>query len=372
MKHWKALKMKEETGISIIFANRNRDVCRIEIAMESLKNQKYKNFEVVFIDYGSELVLSEELQSLLTSFPFVKYHYLEVGHQLWNKSRALNYGIKRATKEFVFIADVDLIFHPKVVQELSVNASRENYSLFKLGYLSENESLKLNTNFVFDSLKPSHHGIVNGMILTSKESLERVQGFDEFFHFYGSEDVDLHSRLDNIGHQCNRISKLYFLHNWHPTFSGSEKNFFTEHPRVKNIMRINQRHFLRNKENNIIKPNNQEKWGEVKGVNEIKLLEFPTKKYVISNITSHVEHFLNEELPNYTKEVVQIEFIEDPYFNSLKFRLKKILGKHTQPYSNMKEVNDMVLKKIIFDYRNSNYSIRINKEKKILSFKIQV
>ncbi len=364
--------MKEKISISIIFANRNRDIRRIRLAMESLKNQECKSFEVIFIDYGSDLDLSLELQSVLKSYDFIQYYYLEVSHQLWNKSRALNYGIKRANKEFIFIADVDLIFHPSTVQELSVNSSRENYQLFRLGYLSEKESLKLDSNFIFEDLLPTHYGDVNGMILTSKESLERIHGFDEFFHFYGSEDVDLYSRLDNLGYQCNSNSKTYFLHNWHPTFSGSEKNLFTDHPRVKNIMRINQRHFLRNKNNNIVKPNNQEKWGEIIGVSEMKTLEFPTKKFIVSNIASHVEHFLNEELSNYTNEIIQVEFIEDPYFNSLKYKLKKLYKKQTQPYSSMKDVNDMVLKKIVFEYRNSNYSIKINKDKKTIIFKIQL
>jgi predicted glycosyltransferase involved in capsule biosynthesis len=51
------------------------------------------------------------------------------------------------------------------------------------------------------------------MILTTKEAFFEIKGYDEFFHFYGSEDVDLYARLENAGYKSNLVTDIYFYHN---------------------------------------------------------------------------------------------------------------------------------------------------------------
>ncbi len=43
-----------------------------------------------------KLELSEDLEEVINEFSFANYHY--IGHEglLWNKSKALNYGIQKA------------------------------------------------------------------------------------------------------------------------------------------------------------------------------------------------------------------------------------------------------------------------------------
>src|SRR5690606_38568777 len=127
----------------------------------------------------------------------------------------------------------------------------EKFQLFKLGYLDKEESQKLSEDYKFDDLKPSRFGEVNGMVFTSRESLTKVNGLDEFFHFYGAEDEDLFSRLEISGLEKEQRKEKYFYHNWHQSFSGSENEILTTNPRMKNIMRINQRHFKRNREKRV-------------------------------------------------------------------------------------------------------------------------
>ena len=361
-----------DSMISIIYANRNRDLNRIKVTLDSLRSQNFKNFEVLFVDYGSDPDLVEQLSSLLKKYQFVRFYSLKVSQLLWNKSKALNYGIKKANSPYIFIADVDLIFKPDTTELLKELADPKKFFLFNLGYLDRAESRKLTQSYNLGDLRPSRFGDVNGMILASKEAFLEVNGLDEFFHFYGSEDEDLFARMEKVGFKREANNKAFFYHNWHQSFAGSEDEIITGNPRVKNIMRINQRHFLRNREKGIIKPKGQTEMGKVIEKGESELLQKPTKTIKIYNILSHVEHFLGEELPSYTGEIIKAEFVEDPYFHTLKYKLKKLLGKQTQPYCSLKEVNDMILKKILFSYRDANYSFKAADDLKSIEFRIQL
>ncbi|WP_093405914.1 glycosyltransferase family 2 protein [Salegentibacter flavus] len=357
---------------SIIYAHRNRDIERIKISFESLRKQKLQNFEVIFVDYGSEDSLVKELENITKEFPFVRFYHLPVPQVLWNKSKALNYGITKASGDYVFIADIDLIFHPETSMLWENLQNPDKFNLFKLGYLDKEESQQLSKNYEFDKLKPQRFGDVNGMIFTSREGLLRVNGLDEFFHFYGAEDEDLFARLENAGYKREHREEKYFYHQWHQSFSGSEDKLLTGNPRVKNIMRINQRHFERNRERGIIKPLRQQGVGSFISSERAKVLKNPNIKLKIPNILARVEHFLREELPSRKGEVVQVKFFEDEYYASWKYRLKKSLGKQTQPYISMKEVNDMILKEILYNYRDHNYSFRLGNDLKSIVFCVEV
>lgn len=361
-----------QKGISIIYANRNRDVKRVKASLDSLQGQSTGGFEVIFVDYGSNVTFVEEYEQLFLSYSFLNFVPLEVSHLLWNKSKALNYGIKQASFSNIFIADVDLIFHPESTALMEKLANPEKFVLFKLGYLNKTESKKISKANSFGNLNPTRYGTVNGMILTSTKSLTEINGFDEFFHFYGAEDEDLFARLENAGYKKERIETPYFCHNWHQSFSGSEDKLLTGNPRIKNIMRINERHFLRNREMKTIKPPGQDGMGELVEKKNSLYLENPSRSFRVGNILAHVEHFLGEELFSYRGEIVQVEFFEDNYFNSLKYLLKKKLGKQTQPYISMKQVNDMLLKEILFRYRDHNYSFKVAEDLKRITFCIQL
>lgn len=357
---------------SIIYAHRNRDIERIRLSFNSLSKQEFKNFEVIFVDYGSDDVIISALKDLAAEFDFVKFHSLKVSHLLWNKSKALNYGIKRANGEYIFIADVDLIFHPETTRLFQqINAS-DKFQLFKLGYLDRTESRKLLTKYNFENLKPERLGEVNGMVLTTKESLLKINGMDEFFHFYGAEDEDLFRRLENAGYQRMKRNELYFYHQWHQSFSGSENKLLTENPRMNNIMRINQRHYGRNRDKGVIKPLKQKKMGTFVREEVSARLKSPTSQYRIPNIQAYVEHFLREEISTLAGKVIQVNFFEDSYSTSLKYRLKKNFYKQTQPYISMKEVNDLILKEILYNYRDHNYSYKVEKGLKNIEFRLEL
>lgn len=355
--------------ITILYANRNRDLNRIEASLKSLKKQEYHNFEVLFIDYGSSSELVSGLKKLIKDFDFVQLTCLKTAPLLWNKSKALNFGLKQVKTSFVFIADVDLIFHQSSTKKLESVANSNEFHLFKMAYLDKTESEKLTSSLDFEKVKVRNYGDVNGMILADIRAFRDINGYDEFFHFYGAEDEDLCARLINADYNENRNDEVFFFHNWHKSYVASESENLTVYPRLKNIRRINQYHFLQNKKNGVTVPLRQEEWGKVQEMNENIN---KTRSYTITNISAHVIHFLNEELPTIDGEKISVNFEEALYYRSFKYRIKKILGKQTQEYISMKEVNDMILRKIVFDYRNKYYTYKVADNLKKIHFEIEL
>lgn len=357
--------------ITIIYANRDRDLERIRLTLDSLSKQTDQNFKVIFVDYGSKYELLVELKELFKNYTFVQLFALEVPQLLWNKSKALNYGILHASTPFIFIADVDLIFHYSAIQQLIKCSDLNGFSLFYLNYLSKEESVKLAKKKSFNNLVIERVGEVNGMILAPKKAFLAINGYDEFYHFYGAEDVDLFDRMERVGYKREIIRNELFYHYWHQSFQGSEDKLITQKPRVKNIMRINEQHYFMNNDMEIIRPRRQEEMGKIISNEASDLLKTPDKTYHVKNILAQVEHFLNEVMPT-EKKVICAVFEEDPYYSSMKHAFKKLLKKQTQTYISLKEVNDLILKKIVFEYRNANYSFKITEDLKSIDFRIQL
>jgi hypothetical protein len=137
-------------------------------------------------------------------------------------------------------------------------------------------------------------------------------------------------------------------------------------------LRINQQHYFYQQREKITSPKRQDIWGEIIDKSQSELLERPTKRFQFSNILAQIEHLFNEELQGIKNEIVEVRVIEDPYYNSTKHKAKRLLGKQSQTYCSLKEVNDIILKAIIFNYRNSNYSYEISDDLKSIVFKIQL
>tara|TARA_R110000850_G_scaffold25797_1_gene74152 strand:- start:4275 stop:5357 length:1083 start_codon:yes stop_codon:yes gene_type:complete len=359
-----------QTPITILYAFRNRDAQRVKLSLQSLQQQTMKDFEVVFVDYGSEASYAQAAKGVVDAFEFASYHY--VGHPglLWNKSKALNYGIRQAKHEYILINDVDVILHPKAIEKFQSRCVTEAFRLFKIGYLPESVSLEQVTKTPFEDLQPGHTGDTFGIGLFPKAALELVHGLDEFFHFYGSEDEDLNARLQQAGYTCHRGQELLFLHLWHPRYPQKKDKQLTTEPRLYNAQRINQQHFLSHKERNINIA--QDTWGRCFTSKDRDQLGKPEISLRFPNIKAVVLHFLREELKCYKGKVVSVVFYEDPYFKSAKYRLKTLLGKQSQPYMPMKAVNDEILKTIVFDYRDHNYEYRVAHDLNEIRFVIAV
>jgi len=206
------------------------------------------------------------------------------------------------------------------------------------------------------------------MILVSKKALEKVQGYDTFFHFYGAEDVDLYNRLANAGYEIINNKETYFYHNWHVIYNSYNDRKMSVSPHLYNIKRINQQHYFNNINNKLVIPNRQPSFGSVVTEEEQRFIENPMLTIELKNIHAQIYHFFNEQIRTYKNIVLCVTVKEEMYHKSAKHFLKKILKRQTQPYISMKIVNDIILKKILYEYRDTNYAYKIADDLRTITF----
>ena len=86
---------------SIIVGFKNRDISRAKKSLDSFSSQSFTDFELIFIDYGSDELVSKEVQLLVQHYKFIKYYYSDTKGWFWNRAHAMNIGIKKAIGEII-------------------------------------------------------------------------------------------------------------------------------------------------------------------------------------------------------------------------------------------------------------------------------
>ncbi len=169
--------------ITILYPYRNREIERIKNSLDSLSYQSNMEFKVIFVDYGSQFHISKNVKQLLSEYKFVEYVYSYNIYQPWSRSKAINIGLKFVETEYVFIADIDIIFHPNFINNLhTLKRQKINY-YFQVGYLDKEDTL---LKIDFQDYKVVSKSIKEGKGLSffKLDSLLAINGFDEFFHFW--------------------------------------------------------------------------------------------------------------------------------------------------------------------------------------------
>lgn len=347
--------------LTIIYPYRNRESNRVKASLESLKSQTNKDFEVFFVDYGSVERFSKNIVEVCREYDFVKYRYYPSLYQPWNKAKALNSVIKDLNSKFCFVADVDIIFHPGFVTKALEMQNLDKVIYFQVGFLTEEETKK-NSIFKefhnYSKYRKSDDG-ATGMSLFPVSALQKLRGFDEFYHFWGAEDTDMHVRLINAGYEIEFYDKeVFLLHQAHTSYRTSERRKLTKELQISGIVQLNQQHLNFAREQKRTGVNNRN-WGKCINITELKeLLEVPVT-YVLHSEQRKIDDLLFGQLPQIRNKIIKIKIIEDPFKYSIKYRIKKILGKKVPKYYTLKEVNDKVLLHLISFYRDTAYTFKI-------------
>jgi glycosyltransferase involved in cell wall biosynthesis len=203
---------------SFIIPYRNRDVERVQRCIQSIMTQEYKNFEVIFVDYGSLSTLSHQVKNYLANFEFITYIYLLTEGWLWCKSHALNTGIELAKGKNIVVTDVDIIYAPNFLQVIQQHINHNNFCVYQCYYIPENftkYSLLNFENTYSTWVKSDDTG--TGLLAAPKEALVAIGGFDTFFKIWGFEDMDIFSRLQQYGLTFTYINTetVNSFHQWH-------------------------------------------------------------------------------------------------------------------------------------------------------------
>lgn len=281
--------------ISILYPYRNRDSKRLKRSFDSLLEQSHKNFEVFFIDYGSTPDLAAEIKRLCQNYPFISYQFYPTQYQPWNKSRALNSVIKNLKTDFCFVADVDVIFHPEFLATAHNLTKTGQTTYFQVGYLSSSESRTTKAFSEYSDYRLSTNE-ATGLSLFPVYQLKKLNGFDEFYHFWGAEDTDMHVRLRNAGYKVEYYDEeLLLLHQWHKSFQLIQKSDSVSDLNLSGVLPLNHQH-LKNAILNKSKRVNFSGWGEIPDTCEFKFLEESGISMTVTNEKRQVDDILFGQL----------------------------------------------------------------------------
>lgn len=355
--------------ISIIYPYRNRELARIKKSLDSLVFQSNTKFKVIFVDYGSDLDMAISVKELVTQYDFAEYIYSFHINQPWSRSKAINIGLRQTETDYVFVADIDIIFHHSFIRRLYELKNEHQNIYFQVGYLSQQESLVIKNfeNYAIDSTSIPE---AKGLSFFKLNDLMQIGGFDEFFHFWGAEDEDVHNRLQNAGF----FSKFYneeilLLHQWHKSFDTLLKNKLTVDGRFDDVFNLNKQKLRFNQRNSVLDINSHQ-WGKMINEKEYNRLNTNVEPIVLKSKKQVIDNFIEIILPNTHSEIINVVFKEDIYQHTWMFKIKRILGIKTQSYYSLKEVNDLVIKSIVIYYRYHQFTYSVSSDLKSINLKI--
>jgi len=203
---------------SIITAFRNRDAQRVKNSLNSLAKQTIQDFELIFVDYGSDAAVSKTIKSIVKNYSFAKYVFNNTRGWFWSRSHALNTGIKLASGQLTLLWDIDLIVELDFLEKLGQQNFQDKFTTHRCYYLppeANNQNYKSS-----EILKNSQHSYV-GLCCVQTKIVNKIGGFDEFFQVWGAEDDDLYNRLQLEGLERQQIdaTQVPVYHQWHPSQS---------------------------------------------------------------------------------------------------------------------------------------------------------
>ncbi len=269
--------------LSMVFGFRNRDLNRIKNCLDSLQHQTVNDFEVVFVDYGSDQAIAIQIQLLVESYTFCRYIYSDTRGYPWNRSHALNTGIRLSEGEYIGTSDIDMVFASdfieKLLDEVLPNRVINALCYFTPNHFSDYDNLSQNQHL----FTPSTKGSRGALICMSKKLYHDIGGFDEYYCYWGFEDTDIIERTINILGKENYWLECPILlyHQWHPPTSIVRNVKLA--PRVYQIPHeIWQRFSLHYHHNRQVVVRNNGQWGQVVSSRDRPILQsIDFKKYQI-------------------------------------------------------------------------------------------
>jgi GT2 family glycosyltransferase len=215
----KKLLEKLSTVISIIMPVYNVDAKWLDLAVKSVLNQSYRNWQLCIVDDAStnEETLSY-LKSLTDKRILIQYQEMNTGI-----SGASNEAAKMAAGEYIALMDNDDELHPNALYTLAKNINNSKADIL----YTDEDKVDVNGLHRFPFYKPDwspdllQAQMYIGHLFCFKRSLfEEVGGFDPAFN--GAQDYDLAFRLTERSSNIVHIPKVMYSWREIPTSTAAD------------------------------------------------------------------------------------------------------------------------------------------------------
>lgn len=264
--------------IDFIIAVRNRDNDRIQRCIASFKEIANK---ILVVDYGSNKPIE------LKDCEIIKYN----DSKMWNKSHALNLGIKQSKADYICTIDCDMILTKdilnKIVCQLGENTAIFNTNVRRIDLedIKDNykEMLEKSRSWFAEGSRGNIYSAANGGIqIFPKKWIEKIGGYDEGIGLYwGAMDNRVYEQAKGLGMSIVDLN-LPMFHQEHKNMK--EANLPDEEVRFAEAVRTFKINYLKEliKESNWI---SERSWGEDK----------PNHQWMIDLVTEWKKNLLKDD-----------------------------------------------------------------------------
>ena len=205
---------------SLIIVNWNTNIW-LEKCLASLREQTYKNFELVVVDNNSMKSPTKIIKKYFKSAKIINLS------SNFGYAKANNIGAEIAEGEFLFFLNPDTKVEEKCV-EILLNSSQKNKDtgIWACRQFSYDGKIFLNDGVGYDFLGCPLIGKIfyadGASLFISKELFKDLEGFDESY-FVVAEDIDLCWRARIKGYQINCNKEAIIYHYGGASFIGGSK-----------------------------------------------------------------------------------------------------------------------------------------------------
>lgn len=251
--------------IDFVIPVRNRENERIQRCVDSLSSDI--TGKIFVVDYFSDTPVK------LKGCEVIRVNL----DNIWNKSHALNIGIRKCTSDFIATVDCDMIIGPEFLNKAKSCLNKNSFIFTRMVKridiemlnwdLSRDKLDKISTNWI-EGQEENLHQAVGGIQIFSKKWMNSVRGYDENLTYWGGIDNDIYERAIRTGSVVIDLN-IIILHQEH--INKKEANLKSmEEVDIAYKARLGRRNYLIYKWNNNINIG-PDIWGEVNDPQQNKL-----------------------------------------------------------------------------------------------------
>jgi len=212
--------------LTLVVGFRNREIERVRRCLDSLAGQTFKEFTLIFVDYGSPTPVATKAKEMVERYAFARYVYSDTRGWPWNRSRALNIGVRRAGSDYVATTDIDMIFDPNFLAMAMERARPGGVVYCQPTYLPKDFNRWEEIPSSAAEFKKSIQNRHGGFMCLPTRVVHRIRGFDEYYRYWGVEDRDLAHRLTTEGLEPVWLpEQAVMFHQWHPELNYASPDF---------------------------------------------------------------------------------------------------------------------------------------------------
>ncbi|MEN8904955.1 MAG: glycosyltransferase family 2 protein [Clostridiales bacterium] len=228
--------------VSIIIVNWNGKKY-LETCLKSLYDQKYKNFEIIFVDNNS---IDDSINYVKTNFPDIK---IILNKKNYGFAKGNNIGLKYCNGEYLLLLNNDTEVHNDFICELVNSMDNEKiagvcgkvYSLNKrdkkLSTIHKIDPSSGKAIHIIDEVEKREIDYLAGnSMLLKKTVIDKVGFFDStYFAYY--EETDLCARIIKAGYSLFYIPKAYIWHKEQGTATSSFHKYYIMRNQIRFVIK---------------------------------------------------------------------------------------------------------------------------------------